>query len=62
MYVKSFQENLDYGYTHFLKDGFLPNDLLGGWANDKSKNDLEGMFMFTYAAQYATLAQVEPTK
>jgi predicted alpha-1,6-mannanase (GH76 family) len=59
MYAKSFQENLDYGYTHFLQDGFLPNDLLGGWANDKNKNDLEGMFMFTYAAQYATLAQVE---
>ena len=62
LYAKSFQDNLDYGYTHFLKDGFLPNDLLGGWANDKSKNDLEGMFMFTYAAQYATLAQVESTK
>jgi len=60
--VKSFQENLDYGYTHFLSEGFLPNDLLGGWAKDKSKNDLEGMFMFTFAAQYATLAQVEQPK
>jgi hypothetical protein len=42
-----------------LKDGFLPNDLLAGWAMNPNKNDLEGMFMFTYAAQYATLAQVK---
>ena len=58
-YIDSFQQNLDYGYAHFLKDGFLPNDLLAGWAMNPNKNDLEGMFMFTYAAQYATLAQVK---
>ncbi|MDR0262152.1 MAG: glycoside hydrolase family 76 protein [Sphingobacterium sp.] len=61
-YLDAFQKNLDYGYTHFLQDGFLPTDLLGGWKNDKSRNDLEGMFMFTYAAQYATLAQIQSTQ
>ncbi|UZJ63496.1 glycoside hydrolase family 76 protein [Sphingobacterium sp. KU25419] len=61
-YMESFQKNLDYGYDHFLKDGFLPTDLLTGWNPDKNKNNLEGMFMFTYAAQYAILSQYELDK
>ena len=56
-YKKSFQQNLDYGYTHFLRSGLLPQDLLGGWHADTGKNSLEGMFMFAYAAQYAMLSQ-----
>jgi len=60
--MESFQKNLDYGYDHFLKDGFLPTDLLTGWDTDQNKNNLEGMFMFTYAAQYAILSQYELDK
>lgn len=56
-YIDSFQQNLDYGYTHFLRSGLLPPDLLGGWHAAKDKNNLEGMFMFAYAAQYAMLSQ-----
>lgn len=61
-YMESFQKNLDYGYDHFLKDGFLPTDLLAGWDADKNKNNVEAMFMFTYAAQYAILSQYEVEK
>lgn len=60
--MDSFQKNLDYGYDHFLKGGFLPTDLLTGWDSDQNKNNLEGMFMFTYAAQYAILSQYELDK
>lgn len=62
IYLESFQKNLDYGYSKFLRDGFLPTDLLKGWDNDKEKNNLEGMFMFTYASQYAILSQYELSK
>ena len=61
-YIDSFQQNLDYGYAHFLRSGLLPPDLLGGWHTDKDKNNLEGMFMFTYAAQYAMLSQYQIEK
>lgn len=61
-YMDSFQQNLDYGYTHFLRSGLLPQNLLGGWHADKDKNNLEGMFMFAYAAQYAMLSQYEAGK
>ncbi|MFD2969980.1 glycoside hydrolase family 76 protein [Sphingobacterium bambusae] len=56
-YVTAFQRNLDYGFAHFNRDGFLPTDLLKGWAAEKEPQGLEGMFMFTYAAQYALLGK-----
>lgn len=56
-FLEPFQKNLDYGYDHFVHNGFLPNNLLLGWEEDKSKNSIEGMFMFTYAAQYAMLSE-----
>ena len=58
-YVDSFQKNLDYGYEHFLYKGFLPTDLLTGWNADQAKNATEGMFNFTFAAEYAVLARYE---
>ncbi|TDS09786.1 glycoside hydrolase family 76 protein [Sphingobacterium paludis] len=56
-FVMAFQRNLDYGFDNFHQDGFLPTDLLRGWAAEKESQGVEGMFMFTYAAQYAVLAK-----
>ena len=56
-YLTAFQRNLDYGYERFNQDGFLPTNLLKGWAKEKDGNGAEGMFMFTYAAQYAILSK-----
>lgn len=56
IHINSFQKNLDYGYEHFNHDGFLPTDLLKGWGDDKTGNGVEGMFQFTFAANYATLS------
>lgn len=56
-YLQSFQRNLDYGYEHFNQMGFLPTNLLKGWGKEKDSQGVEGMFMFTFAAQYAILAE-----
>ena len=55
--VKSFQDNLDYAYDKFLYQNMLPESLLGGWNRDTSKNSVEGMFTFAFAAEYAVLAK-----
>jgi len=52
-YIKSFKNNLEYAHSKFLYNGLLPTDLLGGWNKDKSKNDIEGMFVFSFATQWA---------
>lgn len=61
-YIDSFQDNLDYGYENFLYKGFLPTNLLVGWSQDKGKNNTEGMFNFSFAAEYAVLARYELEK
>ena len=61
-YINSFKNNLDYGYQNFLYDGLLPTELLKGWNKDTKDNDTEGMFMFTYAAEYALLSNYEASK
>ncbi len=61
-YIDTFQQNLDYGYENYFYKGFLPTNLLMGWDNDISKNDTEGMFSFTFAAEYALLSQYELLK
>jgi hypothetical protein len=62
VYVDSFQKNLDYGYENFLYKGFLPTNLLVGWSRDNGNNNTEGMFNFTFAAEYATLSRFELIK
>lgn len=59
-YIRTFQQNLDYGYQNFLYNGILPHDLLQGW-NEGNQNT-EGMFSFTFAAEYALLARYELEK
>ncbi len=55
-YLKAFQDNLDYAYDNFLYGGMLPTSLLGGWNRDRQRNNTEGMFEFTFGAEYAVLA------
>lgn len=55
-YVQAFRANLNYAYSNYYKDGILPRDLLGGWDKDSRKNNVEGMFMFSYVTQYALFA------
>lgn len=59
-YLHTFQQNLDYGYQNHLYNGFLPSDLLQGWNNDNW--NMEGMFSFAFAAEYALLAKYELEK
>lgn len=56
-YLTAFQRNLDYGFERFNHDGFLPTNLLKGWEAEKDGQGVEGMFMFTYAAEYAILGK-----
>lgn len=58
-YIATFQQNLDYGYDHHRYKGTLPTNLLTGWDKEKDENNTEGMFSFTYAAEYAVLARYE---
>lgn len=52
---ETFQQNLDHAYANYLTDGFLPNDLLGGWGeNTKTK----AFHQVAFAAVYAKLAQL----
>ncbi|MBT1687073.1 glycoside hydrolase family 76 protein [Dawidia soli] len=61
-YAETFQKNLDYGYDNFAYKGFLPINLLLGWSRDNNQNQVEGMFNFTYAAEYAVLARYQLEK
>jgi hypothetical protein len=61
-YIHTFQQNLDYGYEHFLHNGILPTNLLEGWNDDHNENQTEGMFSFTFAAEYAVLSRYELEK
>lgn len=59
---QAFQNNLDYGYSHYLYKDMLPVSLLGGWSRDQSKCSIEAMFTFTFASEYAVLSQHELNK
>lgn len=58
----TFQANLDYGWSHFLRDNLLPTNLLVGWNQDRGKNNVDGQFIFAFAAEYAGLARYELEK
>jgi predicted alpha-1,6-mannanase (GH76 family) len=61
--INTFQLNLDYAYENFFYKGFLPTNLLLGWSRSGNENNnLEGMFTFTFAAEYAILARYELEK
>lgn len=62
-YLASFQNNLDYSYENYLYEHMLPTNLLVGWHKaERTKNNVEGMFTFAFAAEYAVLANYEWSK
>lgn len=61
-YINTYQQNLDYAYKNFLYEGVMPANLLLGWENNKNDNNMEGMFSFAFAAEYAILSQFELEK
>ena len=59
-YLNAFQDNLDYAYENFNYEHMLPTNLLVGWnKSETTKNNVEGMFTFAFAAEYAVLANIE---
>lgn len=55
--IQSFQDNLDYSWEKYMYESMLPTNLLLGWGSDRSKQNVEGMFIFAFAAEYAALAR-----
>lgn len=55
--IGTFQNNLDYAWKNYLKEDMLPANLLYGWNTIYSKNNIEAMFTFAYAGEYAVLAK-----
>ena len=59
-YLSAFQKNLDYAYENYSYEHMLPTNLLIGWHKaERTKNNVEGMFTFAFAAEYAVLANIE---
>ncbi len=61
-YIDAYQKNLDYAYSNYLYKHMLPTNLLVGWSHEQGHNKVEGMFTFTFAAEYAVLAKYELQK
>jgi hypothetical protein len=57
--LATFQNNLDYGWANYLKNGMLPNNLLVGWSWTPANNKVESLSAFAYAAEYAALANYQ---
>lgn len=49
-----FQENLDYAWDNYLRHGFLPNNLLGGWDGNRKTKPFHQL---AFTAEYAALAK-----
>lgn len=60
--IGSFQKNLDYAYSNYLKNNLLPTNLLTGWDITSSNNKVEGLATFAFIAEYAVLARYEIEK
>ena len=53
----SFQQNLDYAYLNFNRDGMLPINLLSGWnVSTGNANVTKGFHQLAFASEYAMLA------
>ncbi|MDR0510038.1 MAG: glycoside hydrolase family 76 protein [Rikenellaceae bacterium] len=58
-YLGTFQRNLDFGWYNFLYKDMLPRNLQLGWDLDNAYNNMESMFTFAMAAEYAVLAKFQ---
>ncbi|MCR5002955.1 MAG: glycoside hydrolase family 76 protein [Bacteroidales bacterium] len=56
-HMDTFQQNLDYAWDNYLYSDLLPSSLLVGWNQDRTKNNLEGMFVFAFASEYAVMSR-----
>lgn len=54
--IDSYQANLDYAWAKYRRSGLLPVNLLLGWNISYANNNVEAMFSFSYASEYAMLA------
>ena len=54
-YAKAYQNNLDYAYSNHLYNHMLPPSLLAGWNTSRDRNNMEAMFTFAFATEYAVL-------
>ena len=59
--IDSYQDNLDFAWAKYRMDGILPVNLLLGWNLSSASNNVEAMFSFTYASEYAMLANYQFT-
>ena len=57
--IESYQNNLDYAWAKYRMDGILPVNLLLGWNLSSANNNVEAMFSFSYASEYAMLANYQ---
>ena len=57
--LTTFQNNLDFAWANYLKNGMLPVNLLVGWSWTSANNNIESMYTFAYAAEYAVLANYQ---
>lgn len=58
-YIESFQKSMDYGFEHFIKDGFMPVDWLRGWQDTKKDTNKESLDHSANAEMYALLSIYE---
>ena len=55
--LESFQQNLDYAYEHYNRDGMLPINLLAGWNISTGNPDVtKGFHQLAFASELAMLA------
>ena len=55
--LESFQQNLDYAYENYSREGFLPINLLDGWDVSTGNPDVtKGFHQMAFAAELAMLA------
>lgn len=63
LYIKGFQDSLDYAYDHFYLNGALPRDLLNGWLPGyKFDSEKKAMDSAAYAEMYGILYEYEQLK
>lgn len=58
-YAKAYQNNLDYAYSNYLFSHMLPPSLLAGWNSSRERNNMEAMFTFAFATEYAVLQAIK---